>query len=158
MDMEMPDHQEPCGESLAAPPALISALKARKPREIFVPRTVDERVLRAAEPRLQRPNRVRFPWTGLLRWGMAAGAVALLALLAAQIAWWPSARPLASSPESVGTTRPVDILDAFALARRLQAGDKPGNAMDANGDGVVDERDVITLATKAVELPKGGPS
>ena len=156
--METPDNQEPREESLVAPPALISALKALKPKEIFIPRTVDERVLGAADQRFRMPEHVRFPWKRLLRWGMAAAAFSLLALLAAQIAWWPSARPVASLPGSVGTARPVDILDAFALARRLQAGDKPGKAMDANGDGVVDERDVITLATKAVELPKGGPS
>jgi hypothetical protein len=53
----------------------------------------------------------------------------------------------------------VDILDAFDLARTLKT--RPGltsPVMDVNGDGVVDERDVTSLAARAVQLPKGGRS
>jgi hypothetical protein len=52
----------------------------------------------------------------------------------------------------------VDILDAFALARELKAGAHPSRQLDINGDGVVDERDVATLAARAVSLEKGGHS
>jgi hypothetical protein len=52
----------------------------------------------------------------------------------------------------------VDILDAFALARQLKSGLVPGPGQDINGDGVVDERDVETIAAQAVRLQKGGHS
>jgi hypothetical protein len=48
-------------------------------------------------------------------------------------------------------------LDAFSLARRLQQGGTPDPALDINGDGVVDDRDVETLAARAVQLQPGKP-
>jgi hypothetical protein len=51
----------------------------------------------------------------------------------------------------------VDVLDAFLLARRLDAGD-PGNpAWDASGDGRVDRADVDRVAYWAVSLSGGEP-
>ena len=52
----------------------------------------------------------------------------------------------------------VDILDAFALARQLKESAQSNLQLDMNGDGVVDERDVATLAARAVSLGKGGRS
>jgi hypothetical protein len=52
----------------------------------------------------------------------------------------------------------VDILDAFALARQMKGGGDLGAKFDVNGDGKVDEGDVATLATKAVQLERGGRS
>jgi hypothetical protein len=52
----------------------------------------------------------------------------------------------------------VDILDALILAERLQSGPVRDLGWDANGDGVVDERDVRAIAVQAVRLDKGGRS
>ena len=49
----------------------------------------------------------------------------------------------------------VDILDAFALARRLASPGQIDLQWDMNGDGVVDERDVDVVARAAVRLPTG---
>ena len=48
----------------------------------------------------------------------------------------------------------VDILDAFALARRLQAGEGSVES-DVNGDGLIDSADVEAIALIAVRLPEG---
>ena len=49
----------------------------------------------------------------------------------------------------------VDILDAFTLARHIEAR-QPAEAMwDFNGDGLIDRRDVDTVALAAVRLNKG---
>jgi hypothetical protein len=49
----------------------------------------------------------------------------------------------------------VNILDAFTLARHI-ASKRPDEARwDMNGDGLVDRRDVDTVAFAAVRLRKG---
>jgi hypothetical protein len=49
----------------------------------------------------------------------------------------------------------VNILDAFALARHVDA-QRPSEAKwDLNADGLVDRRDVDTVALAAVRLNKG---
>jgi hypothetical protein len=47
----------------------------------------------------------------------------------------------------------VDILDAFALARRIERADV--RQPDLNSDGRVDQRDVEALAARAVRLEGG---
>ena len=66
--------------------------------------------------------------------------------------------PAAFAKEDINHDGYVDILDAFAVARQLKGESRPDTHLDVNGDGVVDERDVQVIATRAVELPKGGPS
>jgi hypothetical protein len=58
----------------------------------------------------------------------------------------------ASEPAHAGR---ITILNAFALARHLKAGDPLQPEWDANRDGVVDRRDVDTLAMAAVRLEGG---
>ena len=50
------------------------------------------------------------------------------------------------------------MLDAFALARELEADAASRPQHDLNGDGVVDGRDVQILAARAVNLEHGGRS
>ena len=61
---------------------------------------------------------------------------------------------LAQFPWIDGSGR-VDILDAWALARRLRAPANGGAGMDVNGDGRVDRGDVDAVAMVAVRLDRG---
>lgn len=49
----------------------------------------------------------------------------------------------------------VDILDAFDLARRLEAGEAIDAALDLNRDGAIDALDVDRIALRAVSLTPG---
>lgn len=121
-----------------APERLIEGLRALYARP--VPREVDDTILSAARRRMvavrRRPR--------ILRW-VAAGAVAAAALVAvvASLFHESERRPVAGR---------VTILDAFALARRIEAG-APLPADDVNHDGRVNRADVDHLAMAAVALP-----
>ena len=94
----------------------------------------------------------------MVRW--ATAAVVLIAFL---VAIFHLPRKPGSAPTvmlvrgDINHDGQVDILDAFALARELKDGTPLGHGFDLNGDGVVDERDVATLAVRAVSLDNGKP-
>jgi hypothetical protein len=92
-------------------------------------------------------------------WAAAAAAVIAIAAWLAHPWRTPStpSAPFATSVEPADLDRNgrVDILDAFALARRLDAGDTPESTLDLNRDGAVDARDVDLLALRAVALDEG---
>ena len=48
----------------------------------------------------------------------------------------------------------VDILDAYALAKRIDAGDS-AKAYDFNGDHQIDQQDIDWIAKQAVTLNSG---
>jgi len=88
----------------------------------------------------------------------AAAAVVLLVL------WLATVGPTSSPPQpAVARTDPadldqngtVDILDAFDLARRLEAGEVVDSTLDFNADGAIDARDVDRIALRAVSLTPG---
>src|ERR1043166_1216792 len=142
-----------------APPKLISALKRSPKATIFIPSTVDGAILHAARRHLSRQTERRFKWPSLVRWGIALAAIVLLLAIAPQFLRKTGPVPRAGLvPGDLNHDGQVDILDAFALARELKTGVHPNPQLDINGDGVVDERDVATLATRAVSLGKGGRS
>jgi hypothetical protein len=67
----------------------------------------------------------------------------------------PQALAIAQEQADIDRNGKVDILDAFTLARHLEA-DRPTDAMwDFNGDGLIDRRDVDMVALAAVRLNKG---
>ena len=157
-------------ENLASPDRLSSGLKSLYPVPI-VPRELDESILSEArralsvlatdsvESRLARPGN---PWgkssrsrSGRLltfpRW-LAAAAVLVAAAIILAVIGIPIRRGvvLAGDLDRNGT---LDMLDAFALARRIQTGVAPGREFDFNGDGVVDQRDIDWIARRAVQLP-----
>lgn len=144
-----------------APPRLIAALRQTQSAHVFVPRTRDEAVLRAAQAHLApaKPHG-SYPITRWLRWPAFATACLLLCAVAYRITRTPLSTnpPLAYVHEDLNRDGRVDILDAFQLAWQLQSGDPPGPNLDFNGDGVVDHRDVNTIAAQAVKLEKGGRS
>lgn len=124
-----------------------------------IPSAIDRAVAEAARRHLARPQR-RLWW---LRWAVPATAAAAIAIACL---WWtqPGATPsVAPSPRLSQATAEtdidgngrVDILDAFTLARHIEAW-QPTEAMwDFNSDGLIDRRDVDTVALAAVRLNKG---
>jgi len=144
-------------EGLQAPQKLVAAFSQLPRERIFIPRTVDEAVLREARRKLAKSESPKFPWRRLIpHFAMAAALVALLAYGFIR----NGSRSLAPvfAREDLNHDGRVDILDAFALARQLKAGPVSGPGRDINGDGVGDERDVETIAAQAVRLEKRGPS
>src|SRR5258708_18788781 len=141
---------------LEAPPLLVSALKRLPAESIFVPRSVDEIVSLAARKHLSGGRRLgilRFRWR---IWAAATAIIVALGILARLSIHRPSTRPEPDfASEDLNHDGQVDILDAFALAKQLKSGLSSNARLDINGDGIVDERDVATIAARAVKLEKG---
>jgi hypothetical protein len=154
--MQNADNNQPRADEAPAPPKLVSALKRVRPAPPFIPPTLDEAILRVAQRHLRQPEPARLNWLRLMPWLAGATAIVLLAVFP------PALKRMASSPvpgsrpvrEDLNHDGRVDILDAFALARQLKARRTPSLQLDINGDGVVDERDVAAIASRAVRLEK----
>ena len=114
---------------------------------VFVPPSVDEGVLSPARQRLaeirRRRTRTHTAW-----WISAAAGIVALGLLASSLI-----TSMRYERADIDRSGHVDILDAFALARRIQEGNASG--FDFNNDGVVDRSDVDAVAAQAVRLKKG---
>jgi len=127
-----------------------------------VPRDVDDAILFAARRRLAESRRTR-------RWGHVAAVAAAVALVFGlqHLMQPPRPRPKAQLPvafqsrpargEDIDHNGRVDILDAFALARMIDSGEKTQARWDINGDGRVDQGDVDAIAMSAVQI-NGGAS
>jgi hypothetical protein len=123
-------------KSLCAPPRLI-------------PPQVDDAILSAARAHLAVVTQSR-RWVQFPRWLAAAAVVALAAVLGSL---WISNRRLPEvAREDIDRDGRVDVLDAFALARRLQQGAATDRLFDINGDGVVNQKDINAITTRAVKL------
>ena len=143
-------------QDLEAPPKLTAALKEASRREIFVPPEIDRAVVKAAQRHLCPPTTPWFsPFRRWMLWPALAGAAVLIACIGwfALTSWqWRYAR------EDLNHDGKVDILDAFALARKIESSQRLPAALDLNGDGVVDARDVALIAAHAVKLEKDNGS
>ncbi|HIE96274.1 MAG TPA: hypothetical protein EYG03_24995 [Planctomycetes bacterium] len=157
------------------PQEVVAKLCGRSVTPISVPTTMDEAILADARSVLHdvvRPKHVqprRRSWTiGLVSVGSLAAA-----LLIAVMSQW-NVPDLQSQParsidkytmsdadsfgstvfqrEDVDRNGNVDILDAFALARRVRRSDTDLVSGDQNGDGVINEADVEWIAMSAVML------
>ena len=157
----MPDNNQPYpDEALEAPPKLVSVLKRLPHEPIFIPPTADEAILRAARKHLSPPIQSRPQWFRFMPWVATAAAIVLLAAIP-QFFKQPTSKPAPDAVFARGDLNHdgrVDILDAFALARQIKQGSPRNLQLDVNGDGVVDERDVATIAARAVKLEQGGRS
>lgn len=140
------------------PPHLTAELKRLYRPRLSVPANVDETILSQARARLAGRRRI-----GLL---VALAAPAAAAACIALILWaaWPKPKdraflnvmtsiPAASNREDVDRDGRVNILDALALARQLDAGTAVG--ADFNRDGRTDRDDVDALARSVVRLDRG---
>ena len=146
----------PRDEELKAPPRLIEALRQASSERIFVPPAIDQTILKEAQWQLSPLRRARarrvWWWTRL---ATAFAVVVAFALVTAQLHRSANGR---FALEDVNRDGQIDILDAFALARQVKQGSASDKRLDVNGDGVVDERDVATIAAHAVKLERGGRS
>jgi len=118
-------------------------------------------LLRPGTGALRRHGQDAPAWFRFMPWAAAAAATILLLATILQFFKQPVSGPARDSAFARGDLNHdgrVDILDAFALARQLKQGETRNLQLDVNGDGVVDERDVATLAARAVKLEQGGHS
>jgi len=146
----------PREEDLKAPPRLIEALVQASSERIFVPPAIDRAILKAAERQFNQSGRgrARRVWW----WTRLATALALVVALALVTSQWQRVARGRFAREDVNHDGQIDILDAFALARQVKQGSASDKRLDVNGDGVVDERDVATIAAHAVKLEPRGRS
>jgi len=130
------------------PAELVGRLRALASKTaILVPRSVDEAVISRARQRFAEVRRRRARFTAAW-WTAAAASIALIAVVGLSL----NQRPQYDRADIDRNGR-VDILDAFALARRVQQGGATGP--DMNGDGTVNRTDVDMIAAQAVKLKKG---
>jgi len=130
------------------PPALAEQLRAAASKTaLLVPPSTDEALLTRAREHFaevrRRPNHFSRVW-----WTAAAACIALAAIAGLSLF-----QRTHYEQADVDHSGQVDILDAFALARRLQQGSATGP--DMNGDGMVNKADVDAIAARAVKLKKG---
>ena len=133
------------------PARLGEALRQLQAPNVSVPARVDEAILAQARLHLREiaaPAVVPYP-------GWLAAAAAILAGLGLTFLFsrtGPEGPTFAR--EDVDRNGRVDMLDAFALARKLQAGAVSDRTFDLNGDGVIDQRDIDSIAAQAVKIQK----
>lgn len=159
-DMAEHEHQNGGGE-LQAPEALAKALRQLQKERVFIPPSVDERILSQAREQIRRATDHRRRGRSATRWLALAACIVVLGWLARTFVFAPDPRKpgtTAYAREDVNHDGRVDILDAFELSRVIQLHTPlPSNA-DFNGDGRVDGADVEIIARHSVRLEKGRQS
>src|SRR5262245_31284137 len=138
------DEREP-----GVPQQFIQAITALHNQRVAVPPEVDAAILDRACEHLQsvagERRRIRLP-----RW-LAAVAAMILAMIVAGVWFQKRSAPPAFVREDLDHNGRVDILDAFALARKVQQG-AVSLEFDMNGDGMVNSQDIDAVAAQAVKL------
>ena len=179
MNMQNGQHKD---DELEAPPKLLAALSQLPQELIFVPRAVDEALVKAARRHLSPAQKKNSRWFRLVPWTVATAGFAAAVILAypyakqflsfetsaksARRGWenkgqsgvQPQTHGLVFLREDVNQDGKVDILDAFILARELKSGPATDPNLDVNGDGVINHRDIEVIAARAVSLEKRGRS
>jgi hypothetical protein len=147
--MAMNGHKQNDADEPELPARLSEALKAIYAPPEVIPSRVDDIILAQARDHLagvaQSRRIVRFP-----RW-LAAAAILLLAAVLGSL-WFSNRRLPEVAREDINRDGRVDVLDAFALARRLHQGAVTDRLFDINGDGLVDQKDIEAITTRAVKL------
>lgn len=147
----MSDHEHDDPTEPQVPARLAQELKALYAPPRLVPPRVDDSVLAKARRYLAQVRELR-PVIRFPQWLAAAAAVILCGLIG--WVWMPTKRNGAWAREDINHDGRVDVLDAFALARRLQQGAVADPNLDLNADGVVDKKDIDAVAARAVMLAK----
>jgi hypothetical protein len=139
IDPELRQLESQLGEALGA---------ELRPPAAEVPQAADRAVMaaiatRSAEVRRELARRGRRLWPA---WAAAA------ALLMAAGIWASVAIRGSRLPGDLDGSGGVDIVDAYLLAKRLQAAEDLGAELDLTGDGKVDDADVDAVARRAVSV------
>jgi hypothetical protein len=158
--MAFAPHQPEPADDPSLPPLLRDRLNALHPAGPVVPPAVDATILAAARRGFWRRRRfgLAVRWVGAT--AAAAAAVVVVAVTLHRGGAGDATRVAVSQAPAIagdvdGNGR-VDMLDAFVLARKVDAKATAAKGEDVNGDGVVDRRDVDAVAAMAVRLPGGG--
>jgi hypothetical protein len=128
----------------------------------IVPPKTDKAILDEARRRIAKPRRIIIRLRWATRIAAAAAVIAVAAVLydvsihpnpKSEIANLKSIGPvLAEGRADIDGNGRVDILDAFRLARSIEARGPANPQWDLNGDGRVDRDDVDLVASVAVRL------
>ena len=146
----MNEHDQ--NEELQVPAKFADALRDLQKERVFVPQQVDARILAEARAHL-RQNKSKI----VLLPRLIAVAAAFILLCAIAYVFLPHGTATKTfAAEDINHDGEVNILDAYALARKVESG-TPVNA-DFNQDGHVDKADAEAIATDVVKLEKGGAS
>ena len=150
---DKPGHDE---TQLTAPDRLTADLKRLYLHRQTVSEEIDRSVSLMARRHFGASRHVR----SVVRW-LSVGAAAAAALL---VVFWSTSVHHAPPPEvvvsaaivgDVDASGEVDILDAFALARKLEDAEPLPGEWDLNADGEVNRKDVDAVAYAAVSLRRG---
>ena len=158
----------PTDDDLQAPPAFVRDLKALYTPSSAIPPTTDEAILAGIRHQNVSRRRKRL----LVRWALPPAAAAAVImwivfnpLVAPDVENSPFGEPAGISGTSqfadhrdIDGNGRVDILDALALARNIKDNRVAEQPWDFNGDGLIDRKDVDTVAQSAVRLNKGASS
>lgn len=156
------------------PPAIIDALREMDGPAVLPDPIRDADVLSGARRHLNetmpvKRNRMRLFIAGSAGGALAAAAVLGIAVLIGDptgqneptepggLAMSDAMPATTSVPFLIGDINEsgdVDILDAYALARRIERG-QIADRYDFDQDGSVDQRDIDWIAHRAVALPSG---
>lgn len=134
------------------PKPFAEALRSAYGHRTEIPLRLDDAVLDAGRAKFDSRRRIRL----IVRWGtgLAAGLAAVIVL--AVTLHRPAAPAKAVVKGDVNADGQVNMVDALALAKRIDAKTKVEPGWDMNGDGRVDSADVQAVATAAVSLKQEG--
>jgi hypothetical protein len=151
----------PCQAMLKDLDTLAAELRPLAAPPFAVPGEIDRQILwnarkQAAVAKRQARGRRALPYRAT--WAAAASVVLAIGALSL----WQRTQREGIAPavrtsvrlaaQDVNGDGRLDILDAFALARTVEAGAAPGAPWDVNADHRVDRRDVDAIARQAVAL------
>ena len=159
MDGDMAEPQDQFDEGLTSgdEQRLGTQLKALYGQRVAVPGVVDEAIRARAHAALQKQGRAH-PATRRMAWWLGSGVAAAAAAITLAVVLWPepgAVQPHISANDLNRDGR-VNMLDAYALARRVAMKQPVGKELDFNRDGVVDSKDADVIAHEAVSLKAGG--
>jgi hypothetical protein len=156
---------QPAESQLEAPQGLTDDLRALYDSPGAIPFEIDRAVVDQARRHFDKNRFARHRQSRrVLRWAGAAAAVAAVLVVSFTIIQekQPDEAPAfamvqkTALNEDLDRSGRIDILDAFYLARRIEAADELAPQWDFDGDGAIGQADVDILARAAVRLRKDG--
>jgi len=153
------------------PQEVVAALRQRNAPPSAVPDSVENTILadvtahfsQISEPKPVPQKSRRFAWVAWSS-GTLAAAVLLFAVIPSKPQPGNTRSISFSAVETAGSSMEellrgdidqsgdINILDAFALARSIEAGSNELPGWDQNGDGITDRADINLIAQNAVTL------